>query len=60
MFDKRLRPPGETDEARRIGREDLVPAHAIEHDHNDATHEAPFFTIVATNPELARISIVTD
>jgi len=42
MFGERLRSPGKTYEARRIGRDDLIPAHAIEHHHNDATHEAPF------------------
>jgi len=42
MFGERLRSPGKTYEARRIGRDDLIPAHAIEHNHDDATHVAPF------------------
>jgi len=42
MFGKRLRTSSKSYEVWCIGRDDLIPAHTIEHHNNDATHETPF------------------
>jgi len=42
MFGEGLCSPAKTYEVWRIGRNDLIPTHTIEHHHNDATHETPF------------------
>ena len=41
MLCKSLRPFGKAQETGRRGRGDLIPAHAIEYNHNDATHKTP-------------------
>ena len=44
MLNEGLGARGKAHQARGVGADDLIPAHAIEHDHNNATHESPLQT----------------
>ena len=47
MRGKRVRACGKADESWRVGFGNLIPAHAIEDDHYDATHDTPLAKCLA-------------
>jgi len=62
MRGKRVGARGKVDKARRAGFGNLIPAHTIEDNHYDATHDTPWLSplgarLIETAAELAAIAM---